>query len=110
VSTGFEPDILVAGKVLRPSDLTASRAIVSLVASAEYAVQVVGGQPNVYIDGQLYQAPLFLTQGDHQILVEGEFQEVAVFYSRVLAVRSGHHNRPVIGLSDPGIGPPHETR
>lgn len=109
VSTHFEPDILVAGKVLRPASLTANRTTVSLVASAEYAVQVVGGEPNVYIDGQLYRAPLFLTQGDHQILVEGGFQEVAIFYSRVLAVHSGDHILPVTGLSDPVAGPDHET-
>ena len=95
VSTGYhEQDrvVLVAGKELRPPDLEGNGSIVSLIATAEYAVQVRRGNPKVYIDGQLYQRPRFLEQGDHHIVVEGEFDVLTIFYSRALAVagsRSG---------------------
>ncbi|MBI3781655.1 MAG: glycosyltransferase family 39 protein [candidate division NC10 bacterium] len=79
----------VAGSVLRPADLSGSRATVSLIASAEYAVRPQGGTPKIYLDGRLYQAPLFLSQGNHQIAVDGDFQEIAIFYSRVLTVGLG---------------------
>jgi hypothetical protein len=89
VPTGFQDAkhlVLVAGKVLHPNDLVANRATVSLVASTAYAVRVAGGTPRVSIDGQLYQGPQFLTQGDHRLVVEGQFESIAIFYSRVLAV------------------------
>jgi len=90
VSTGFhEQDrvVLVAGKVIQPPDLEGNRASVSLIASAEYAVRVQGGTPKVHIDGRLYRAPLFLEQGDHHIVVEGEFGSLAIFYSRASAIQ-----------------------
>jgi hypothetical protein len=90
VSTGFhEQDrvVLVAGNVLYPSDLEGNRGTVSLIASAEYAVRVQGGTPKVHIDGRLYRAPLFLEQGDHHIVVEGEFGSLAIFYSRASAIQ-----------------------
>jgi hypothetical protein len=89
IPTGFHDAknlILVAGKVLRRDELVENRATVSLIASAQYAVQAAGGIPRVFIDGQLYQAPLFLTQGDHQLLVEGSFESLGIFYSRVLPI------------------------
>ena len=104
VSTGFldrrHLNVGVAGKALRPADLQANRATVSLVASAEYAVRVIGGAPKITIDGRLYQAPLFLTQGDHQLVVEGEFDSLAIFYSRVLAVPFPEPDRPPTDRSD----------
>ena len=42
----------------------------------------------------LSRSLLFLAQGDHQIRVEGAFQEIAIFYSRVLSV-------PPSGTLDP---------
>lgn len=85
---------MVAGKTLRRADLPMNRATVSLVASAEYAVRAVGGTPKVYIDGQLYQAPRSLEQGDHHIVVEGEFDSLAILYSRALTIPLGRGNRP----------------
>jgi len=86
--------LMVAGKTLRRADLPMNRATVSLVASAEYAVRAVGGTPKVYIDGQLYQAPRSLEQGDHHIVVEGEFDSLAILYSRALTIPLGRGNRP----------------
>jgi len=88
VSTGLggNNEIRVAGTVLHPDDLAVNRAAVSLVASTEYAVRSRGGAPKVYIDGQVYRAPLFLKQGGHQIVVEGTFQELTILYSRALAI------------------------
>ena len=97
VATGFSGQgrvVYVAGKVLRPTDLTGHRATVSLVASTEYAVRVAGGTPRVRIDGRVYQAPLFLAQGEHQFAVEGEFESLSIFYSRVLAVPFTRRDRP----------------
>jgi len=87
VFTGFRTEggvVLVAGQVLHPAGLASNRGTVSLVASAEYAVRPRGGTPRVYIDGQLYKKPLFLTQGAHQIVVEGDYQEIAILYSRAV--------------------------
>jgi 4-amino-4-deoxy-L-arabinose transferase-like glycosyltransferase len=78
--------VLVAGNVLHRDELVANRATVSLVASAQYAVRAGGGTPRVTIDGQLYHAPLFLTQGDHQLAIEGRFESLAIFYSRALTL------------------------
>jgi len=78
--------VMVAGRTLRRADLPPNGATVSLVASTEYAVRAVGGRPRVYIDGQLYRAPRFLEQGDHHIIVEGEFDSLTILYSRALAV------------------------
>jgi hypothetical protein len=74
--------VLVAGTVLPRATLVGNRATVSLIASAEYAVQVQGGTPRVTIDGQLYQSPVVLSHGAHEIVVEGEFQEIIIIYSR----------------------------
>ncbi|MGH7411994.1 MAG: glycosyltransferase family 39 protein, partial [Candidatus Methylomirabilis sp.] len=84
VSTRFhEQDrvVLVAGRVLKPHDLQGNRATISLIASAEYTVRVQGGEPRVYIDGASYQAPLFLEQGEHQVVVEGRFGAITIFYA-----------------------------
>ena len=97
LDTGFRGGgltVRVAGRSLQPSDLEGHRATVSLVASAEYAVRARGGTPRVSIDGQMYQGPLFLAQGEHQVVVEGAFQELAIFYSRALAVPFQGHDRP----------------
>ncbi len=89
VSTAFlaGDEIMVAGSVLHRADLPSMRATVSLIASAEYAVRVRGGTPKVYIDGRLYRMPLFLEQGDHHIVIEGEFQSLAILYSRASAIQ-----------------------
>jgi len=87
VFTGFRTEggvVLAAGQVLHPADLASNRGTVSLVASAEYVVRPRGGTPRVYIDGQLYEKPLFLTQGAHQIVVEGDYQEIAILYRRAV--------------------------
>ncbi len=107
VSTGFQadPEPLVAGKVLHRADLAGDRATVSLIASAEYAVRPRGGTPRVYIDGQLYRAPMFLAQGDHQIVVDGEFRELAIFYSRVLAVSLRRSDRSATDRPDQAVRP-----
>ncbi len=97
VSTGFHDQerlVLVPGQVVHRADLKGSRATVSLVASAEYAVRPRGGSPRVTIDGRLYQVPLFLALGEHQVGVEGEFDSLTIFYSRVLAVPSRPYDRP----------------
>ncbi len=88
VSTGFRggDEVLVAGKVLHRADMAGNRATVSLVASTEYALRPKGGTPRVYIDGRLYRAPLYLEQGDHHLVVEGEFTSLDIFYSRALSV------------------------
>jgi hypothetical protein len=78
--------VLVAGTVIHRGDLTGNRTTLSLVASAEYAIRVTGGIPNVSIDGKAYQASLFLAQGSHEIVVEGTFESLTIFYSRVLAI------------------------
>jgi hypothetical protein len=98
-------EILVAGKVLHGADLNANRATISLVASAEYAVVPRGGTPRVYIDGRLYQAPQFLSQGNHEIVVKGDFQEIAVVYSRVLAVPLPTRDRSATGRPHGARGP-----
>ena len=89
IPTGFQASewmVFVAGKVLRRADLPANHATISLIASGEYAMLVRGGTPRVSIDGQLYRAPLFLTRGDHRLVVEGDFESLAILYSRALAV------------------------
>jgi hypothetical protein len=68
--------------VLSRAALAGNRTTVSLIASAEYAVQTQGGRPRVTIDGQLYRAPVVLSQGAHEIVAEGEFQEIIIIYSR----------------------------
>ncbi len=96
VATDFQDGtrrVMVAGQVLHPADFLGNGATVSLVASAEYAVRPRGGSPRVTIDGRLYQAPLFLAQGEHQVGVEGEFDSLTIFYSRVLAVPSRRYDR-----------------
>lgn len=103
LGTGFgtgRDEVLVAGRILRPGDLAANRATVSLVASAEYAVQARGGTPRVSIDGQLYHAPLFLAQGDRQVLVEGDFDSLVIIYSRVLTLPLPRLDRPPTGRQD----------
>ncbi len=99
VPIGFRGEVLVTGTVLPRAALAGNRATVSLIASAEYAVGAQGGAPRVTIDGQPYQAPLVLKQGAHEIVVDGEFEQIAIFYSRVLAVpipaaRSSHDRSP----------------
>ncbi len=105
IPTGFQASeraVFVAGKVLRRADLPANHATISLIASGEYAVLVRGGTPRVTIDGQVYRAPLFLAQGDHQLVVEGDFESVVILYSRVLAV-------PVERFETSAKGPPDRT-
>jgi 4-amino-4-deoxy-L-arabinose transferase-like glycosyltransferase len=88
VPTGVGPgddDVLVAGQVLRRADLKGTRATVSLIATATYEVRPVGGMPRILIDDRSYQGPLFLEQGDHEVVVEGDFESLAIVYSRVFA-------------------------
>jgi len=109
VATGFRAggnEVGVAGRALHRADLVGNRATVSLIASAEYAVQARGGTPKVYIDGQLYRAPLLLAQGEHQIVVEGDFQSLAIFYSRALSVPFRRQDGPPIGRPDRTVPSP----
>jgi hypothetical protein len=87
VSTGFhEQDrvVLVAGRTLLPLDFEDNRVTVSLIASTEYAVRAVGGDPRIFIDGHVYRGPVHLRQGEHEIRVEGRFESLLIVYSRAL--------------------------
>ncbi len=98
--------VAVAGRVFQRTDLAGTRATVSLVASAEYAVRTQGGEPRVHIDGRLYRVPLFLAQGEHMLLVEGDFQTLEIFYSRVLSVPSWLHEAEATERPDRAIHRP----
>ena len=81
-----ELQVLVAGTMIRPADLKANRATVSLVASTEYVVVARGGRPRVYLDGDEYRGPRVLVQGRHEVRVEGDFEALTIVYSRPIAL------------------------
>jgi len=82
----WELEVLVAGTLLRPTDLASDRTTVSLIASTEYAVLARGSTPRGYLDGEQYQGPRFLAQGEHEVRVEGGFEALTIVYSRPVAL------------------------
>jgi len=54
----------------------------------------------------VYRAPLFLAQGDHRVIVEGEFQALVIFWSRVLSVPFPRPAAPPTGRPDRALPPP----
>ncbi len=105
-SQAGDDEVLVAGQVLRRADLRGNRATVSLIATAKYGVRVVGGTPRIFIDGRLYQGPLFLDQGDHQVVVEGDVESLAIVYDRAFAPQLRRLDRRATDQKGRTVAPP----